>query len=155
NDIAQAGDVKPRYLDGQAFATRGVGADNSTPRIALVFPSGHSAAASDFESWMFLGPEQLGTLQITTIRFLNANNQPSSVGDITMPLDPTKKITLKAGEGIRTIEITFSRAVLQSSLGTGDLRSVFVEVPAAGAVRRLPGELLLVSPTVLQFAAGS
>jgi hypothetical protein len=155
NDIAQAGDVKPRYLDGQAFATRGVRSDNTTPRLALVFPSGRSAAASDFESWLFLGPEQLGTLQITTIRFLNANNQSSSAGDITMPLDPAKKVTFKAGEGIRTVEITFSRAVLQSSLGTGDARSVFVAIPAAAGVGRVPGELVLVSPTVVQFVAGS
>jgi hypothetical protein len=74
-----------------------------------------------------------------------------------MPLDPAKKVTFKAGEGIRTIEITFNRAVLQSSLGSGDARSVFVDVavPGTPSVRRLPGELLLVSPTVLQFAAGS
>src|SRR5262249_33087710 len=68
------------YLDGQAFARPGVQADNTTPRIDLVFPSGHGAKASDFESWF--GPQRQqpapSPLQVTTVRFLNANGSPSS-----------------------------------------------------------------------------
>jgi hypothetical protein len=158
NDAGTAAIGRRRFLDGQAFAQPGVRSDNTTPRIALTFPTGHTAAASDFESWFLFGSvEQRAPLQVTTVRFLNANNQPSGVGDITMPLDPSKTITLKAAEGIRAVQITFNRAVLQSSLGTSDARSVFVDLSggASGATRRVPGEVLLPSPNVVQFAAGT
>ena len=42
------------YLDGQTFGTRGVQGDGTTPRHALLLPSGTSARASDFESWFYL-----------------------------------------------------------------------------------------------------
>jgi hypothetical protein len=155
NDVGTAGS-KLQFVDGQAFAERGVRSDGS-PRIALRFPSGHTVAASDFESWFLFGAgEQRSPLQVTTVRFLNANNQPSSIGDVTTPVDPAKKITLKAAEGIRSIDVTLNRGIAQASLGTGNARSVFVEVTSstAGGVR-VPGELLLQSPTVVRFAAGS
>ncbi len=42
------------YLDGQTFGMKGVQSDGTTPRHSLMFPSGVSARASDFESWFYL-----------------------------------------------------------------------------------------------------
>lgn len=42
------------YLDGQTFGIRGVQGDGTTPRHAMILPSGVSARASDFESWFYL-----------------------------------------------------------------------------------------------------
>jgi len=42
------------YLDGQTFGTRGMQSDGTTPRHAVMLPSGMSARASDFESWFYL-----------------------------------------------------------------------------------------------------
>jgi hypothetical protein len=39
------------YLDGQTFGGPGVQDDGQTPCLALRFPSGKGARASDFESW--------------------------------------------------------------------------------------------------------
>lgn len=156
NDVSAAPGSRVRFVDGQAFAQPAVRSDGS-PRIALRFPTGHTAAASDFESWFLFGAgEQRTALQVTTVHFLNANNQPITNGDVTLPLDPTKKITMKAGEGIRSIDVTFNRAIAPASLGTANARSVFVELTtsAAGGVR-VPGEVLVQSPTVVRFAAGS
>ena len=156
NDVAAAPGSRLRFVDGQAFAQPSTRSDGS-PRIALRFPTGRTAAASDFESWFLFGVAEPRTpLQVTSIRFLNANNQPSSIGDLTMPVDPSKTITLKAGEGNRSIDVTFNRAITPASLGNANARSVFVEVTsaAAGGVR-VPGEVLVQSPNVVRFAAGA
>lgn len=51
----QCGQTKTLFLDGQCFGKPGQRGDN-TPRIALTYPSGNSAVASDFESWFYLAP---------------------------------------------------------------------------------------------------
>ncbi|MDX2213658.1 MAG: DUF6519 domain-containing protein [Oculatellaceae cyanobacterium bins.114] len=46
-------DGRQLFLDGQAFGRPGI-RTNGEPCIGLTFPSGHSAKASDFESWFYL-----------------------------------------------------------------------------------------------------
>ena len=51
------------YLDGQAFGVPGIRSNSTTPRTALMLPSGDGARASDFESWFWLTqPIQLTSL---------------------------------------------------------------------------------------------
>ena len=47
-------DERRFHLDGQAFGRAGERLDK-TKRIALRFPTGDGARASDFESWLWLG----------------------------------------------------------------------------------------------------
>jgi hypothetical protein len=137
------------FLDGQAFAQPALRDDDRTPRIALVFPTGHEAAASDFESWFLFGVPTVTPLQIATVRFLNANNANSSAGDVKPPLAANQNVTFRAGEGIRSVEVTFNRAVTPASVTAA---SVFVErLSAAGAPIRLPGGVSLTSPTVARL----
>ena len=82
------GGLAPRVVAGRSGGrasrgTSGLRADQKTPRIDLVFPSGHGAAASDFESWFLLGGKpQAAPLQVANVRFLNPNNASSSAGDV-------------------------------------------------------------------------
>ena len=133
---------KRRFLDGQAFGQPGLRADKKTPRIDLVFPSGHGAAASDFESWLFVGGRaQAAPLQITNVRFLNPNNVSSSAGDVKPPLPTGQKVVFKGGEKIRSVEITFNRAFDAATVGAGGTASVFLEQMAATARRKLAVDL--------------
>ncbi len=139
---ARGASGKPRFLDGQAFGQPGLRADGKTPRIDLVFPSGHGAAASDFESWLFVGGRaQAAPLQITNVRFLNPNNVSSSAGDVKPPLPAGQKVVFKGGEKIRSVEITFNRAFDAATVGAGGTASVFLEQVAATARRKLAVDL--------------
>ena len=119
--------ARPIFVDGQAFGQPGLRADGKSPRIALAFPSGAKAKASDFESWLFVGSArtQPTTLQVTKVRFLNANEANSSAGDVTTPVPAGQVITFKAGEQIRVVEVTFNRAVLPASVGP-NAPSIFI-----------------------------
>ena len=119
--------AKRVFVDGQAFGQPGLRADGSTARIALAFPSGARATASDFESWLFVGGRaQPAPLQVTTIRFLNGNNANSSAGDVKPPVPATQNVSFKAGEQIRIVEVTFNRNVLAASV-SGNSPSIFLE----------------------------
>jgi len=140
-------------LDGQATGRPGVRADGKTPRIDLAFPSGHAAAASDFESWFFLGGRpRADALQVSRVRFFSPAGTPSSAGDVTPPVGPNQPVTFKAGEDIQIAEITFNRAIAEDSLGTAAAANIFVERldPAGGSVR-LTADLKLQSQTVAQY----
>ena len=144
------------YLDGQAFARPGVQADNTTPRIDLVFPTGQSAKASDFESWFGFGrPQPPPTpLRVTTVRFLNANGSSSSAGDVTVPRtasDP--KVAFKAGEQIVVVQVVFNRAFFPESLGTSAAPSIFISpLATSGPPTNLVADLSAESATVARLA---
>jgi hypothetical protein len=119
--------AKRVYVDGQAYGIPALRADGKTPRIALDLPSGNNSKASDFESWFFIGGRATPTpLQVTQVRFLNANNANSSAGDVKPPLPANTNVTFKAGEQIRMVEITFNRAVAPESVGP-NAPSIFIE----------------------------
>jgi len=117
-----------RALDGQAFGVPALRADGKTPRIGLVFPTGHGAAGSDFESWFVIGARPKATaLQVTTVRFLNPNDATSSAGDVSPPVPVGTKVQFKAGEIIRVVEITFNRAIDPATLGAQTTAAIFVD----------------------------
>jgi hypothetical protein len=135
--------AKRVYVDGQAYGIPGLRADGKTPRIALDLPSGNNSKASDFESYFFIGGRATPTpLQVLQVRFLNANNANSSAGDIKPPLPAGTNVTFKAGEQIRTVEITFNRAILPESVGP-NAPSIFIErdTGSAGTKPRLAVDL--------------
>ena len=150
NDMQRSPQRKRMFLDGQAFAQPGLREDKKTPRIDLVFPTGHQSAASDFESWFLFGAPAPTPLQVTNVRFLNANNQNSSAGDVKPPVPADQKVIFKAGENVRTVEVTFNRAVTAAS---ATVASIFVDrLAATGAGPfRLPGSVTLASPTVARL----
>ena len=119
--------ARPIFVDGQAFGQPGLRADGKSPRVALTFPSGAKAKASDFESWFFVGGArtQPATLQVTTVRFLNPNEANSSAGDVKPPVPAGQVVTFKAGEQIRVVEVTFNRAVLPASVAANS-QSIFI-----------------------------
>jgi len=143
------------YLDGQAFARPGVQADGTTPRIDLVFPTGQSAKASDFESWFGFGrPKPPPTpLQVTTVRFLNPNGATSSAGDVTVPRTPSDpQVGFKAGEQIIAVQVVFNRAFVPDSLGTAAAPSVFITpLATAGPPVRLSAAISAESATVARL----
>ncbi len=53
------------YLDGQVFGKSGGSRSNNSqiPRTDLVFPSGNTSKASDFESWFWLNAREQATLE--------------------------------------------------------------------------------------------
>ena len=131
------GDDALRRLDGEALGGPDKRTDGS-PRIALTFPSGIGAAASDFESWFVIGrPAPAVSFRIAQVSFLNPNEATSSAGDLTMPLPAATKIAFKAGEAIRTVRLTFSEPVQKETLGEGDTARVFVLTGAGGAANRM------------------
>lgn len=116
------------FLDGQCFGRPGLRADGTTPRIDLAFPSGRADAASDFESWFFLGATPTRRpLQVSLIRFIAATGAPSSAGDVKPPLGPNQSVIFKAGERVVQVEITFNRAVEPKSVGTAAAPSITIE----------------------------
>ncbi len=84
------------FLDGQAFGTSAVRADNVTPRINLQLPSGNSEKASDFESWFYLAP----TLAVVSLAIdhpsvqFNADGTVSDLGHATPAVSPQATLTL-------------------------------------------------------------
>ena len=138
-------------LDGQAFGTAGQRADGSA-RVALRFPTGRSAAGSDFESWFLLGTPAPNRLQVSSVRFTRANNENSSAGDVTPPLGANEAVTFKAGEEIVFVRVTFTRPVTAASLGNANTPALFVEVVGAAGGVRLPAEIALESATVARLA---
>ncbi len=157
NDASGADDVgssgRRVLLNGQATGRPGLRADGKKPRIDLVFPSGHAAVASDFESWFFLGgPTMADTLQVSQVRFLSPDGVESSAGDVKPPVGPNEPVLFKAGEHIEVAEITFNRSIAEDSVGTAADPNIFVERPdPAGGGARLTAELKLQSPTVALY----
>jgi hypothetical protein len=135
------GGTQTLYLDGQCFAEAGTRRDK-TPRIALQYPSGNGAMASDFESWFYLAP-------VTTISSLTFNpasvTQPagsatgSSVGTVQLATpasaDTTVTLMLTPANGLTvTIPATITVPAGQSSQTfTADF-TVTTQTPAAGVV---------------------
>lgn len=93
------------YLDGQAFGTPGLRADKVTPNVALQLPSGNSAKASDFESWLYLAPT-LSVLSLAidhpTVQF-NVNGTVTDVGTATPVVSPMATVTLNYAAPTDTI----------------------------------------------------
>jgi hypothetical protein len=142
------------YLDGQAFARPGVQADNTTPRIDLVFPTGHGAKASDFESWFGERPQPAPTsLRVTTVRFKNANGADSSAGDVAVPRSPSDpKVGFKAGEQIVVVQVVFNKAFAPDSLGTPAAPSLFITpLGTAGPPVNLVADIAAESATVARL----
>lgn len=99
------------YLDGQAFGTPGVRADQVTANVALQLPSGNSAKASDFESWFYLAPT-LSVLSLTidhpTVQF-NVNGTVTDAGTATPAVSPMATITLNyAAPANTTVTVTIN-----------------------------------------------
>jgi Family of unknown function (DUF6519) len=111
------------YLDGQAFGRSGpndLRADQSTPRTALMFPSGAGERASDFESWFYMVPPPL---QVTAVNFISYNATSgqvtaSSAGQINLPPIPQypNEAHFNSNEHINAIDITFSLRINAASL---------------------------------------
>ncbi len=104
------------YLDGQAFGRPVSVAGRDLVRTGLVLPSGDRARASDFESWFFLGSEQLDgeTLRVREVVFSSAvAGRPSRVvlAVEELPLDPQKVPMFKAEERVNQIQVFFTRPV--------------------------------------------
>ena len=143
---SQAG-KPPRFLDGQAFGRPVVNADNQA-HTALIFPSGDSARASDFESWFYIGGrQQRAPLQVQSITFkrvvTGAGEQISSAGVITFPRDPAQPVRFKAGELMNMIEVVFNREVQpEGRFDTGAPQGLLFElVSPDGSLLRRVGEL--------------
>jgi Family of unknown function (DUF6519) len=136
--LSASGDL--RRLDGQALGRPGQ-RQSGLPRIALEFPSGIGAPASDFESWFVLGPAETPpppvSFRISQVTFMNANDAIVGGGDLKMPLPAGTAVGLKAEEAIQSIRISFSEPVEPGSIGEGTLDRIWVE--KAGF--RLPGKL--------------
>ncbi len=144
------------YLDGQAFARPGVQADSTMPRIDLVFPTGHGAKASDFESWFGSERPQPAPvpLRVTTVRFLNANGVNSSAGDVAVPRPPgDPKVGFKAGEQIVVVQVVFNKPFAPDSLGTPAVPALFI-IPLAtsGPPVNLGTDIAAESATVARLA---
>jgi hypothetical protein len=77
--------AKRLYLDGQALGQPGLRGDGTTPRVDLVFPSGGSKPASDFESWFYLGAAPLKpTLASVTLNPASVLAAGSVQGTVTL-----------------------------------------------------------------------
>jgi hypothetical protein len=132
-----------------------VQADNTTPRIDLVFPTGHGAKASDFESWF--GPQrpQLAPtpLRVTTVSFLNANGANSSAGDVALPRSASDpKVGFKAGEQIVAVQVVFNKAIAPDSLGTAAAPGLFITaLGTAGPPVNLSADIAAESATVARL----
>jgi len=97
-------------LDGRASGEPAFRADGS-PRIGLVFPSGSSTVSSDFESWLdIVAKAEEPTLQVTNVRFLDADEQASRQGDLTPPFGADIKVVY-LNNALRHVDITFNRKV--------------------------------------------
>jgi hypothetical protein len=144
-----------RYLDGQAFGAPGIRADG-TVNTALTFPSGAAAKASDFESWFYIGRAQTPTvpLRITTVTFVRANGQPSTPGQIAVPLPAGASVQFKAGEQVRFIDIAFNRRIVKLEQAEPQKpQSVVVLRSVAAGPPRVLGRVTMVSETVVRFEA--
>ena len=126
-------------LDGQALGKSGQRL-NGSPRIALAFPSGIGAPASDFESWFGIGQAETPppvSFRVKQVTFFNANEATVGGGDLKMPLPAGTSVGLKAEESIQSIRISFSEPFEQDSIGEGTAARIWVE--KAGL--RLPTKL--------------
>ena len=89
------------FLDGQCFGKAGARMDQ-TPRIALQYPSGNGAMASDFESWFYLAP----ATTVSSLTFSPASvTQPG--GNATGSTTGTVTLTTPASEDT-TVALTFT-----------------------------------------------
>lgn len=95
------------YLDGQAMGQPGLRADGTTPRVDLVFPSGGSRPASDFESWFYLGAAPLKP----TLASLSLS--PTSVV-AAGAVQGTVTLTAPAASGGATVNLTSGNANVAS-----------------------------------------
>ncbi len=145
------GDEALLRLDGEALGGPGKRTDGS-PRIALAFPSGIGAAASDLESWFVIGrPAPAVSFRVAQVSFLNPNEATSSAGDLALPLPAGTKVAFKAGEVIRTVRLTFSEPIQKETLGDGDTARVFVMTGAGGAVNRMIADVGMEAEDVVRL----
>ncbi len=145
-----------RYLDGQAFGITGEATPPRKTRIALQFPSGDGARASDFESWFYLGSPRVETkpLQVSRVTFFSVTGAPSSAGVINLPPLPAS-VEFKAGEQVKVIELQFSRPVRREGLEVGEgPASVRVDLVRRGTLfTPVAGSVKLVNEQTVQFTA--
>jgi len=145
-----------RHLDGQALGHRGLRSDHETPRTALTFPSGAGAAASDFESWFYVGGgrQQAEPLQVTTVAFRGANEQLSSAGTVGVPLGNTN-VTFKAGEEMRSVDIAFNRPNVAVDQPVDVSHSVIVQrTNADGVTATVTGHIAQTDARTVRFVLG-
>jgi len=144
-----------RYLDGQAFGIPTSGAGRKKSRIALQFPTGDGARASDFESWFYLGPQTAppNAIQVARVTFINVAGAPSSAGVLNLPPVPTD-VAFKTGENVNVIEIQFNRPVRGEGLEVGDAPSgVRVERLGGRVPVRIGSEVHLTDAQTVQYRA--
>jgi hypothetical protein len=128
-----------RRLDGQALGRPGQ-RKNGSPRIALAFPSGIGAPASDFESWFGIGEAETPPpvdFRIAQVSFINPNDEPSSAGDLKPPLPAGSNVVFKAEEAIRSIRIVFSEPIVPDSIGVGDAARISIETAKGPVATKL------------------
>lgn len=120
--IRGAGALSGQCLDGQAFGQPATRADGTTPRIALGFPSGNSARASDFESWFFVAPVQrIETMTIT----------PAAVAFVVVPGTRTVKL-VDASSGQPTPSAPEVVPTLNLRTGFNALQETTIALSVAG-----------------------
>lgn len=161
------GQARTLFLDGQCFAHSGTRADQ-TPRIALQYPSGNNALASDFESWFYLAPAPtISSLAFTPASVTLAAGvaagsttgtvtlySPAAV-DATVTLTPTPPaglnvtipatITIPAGQDYQTFTASFS--VAGPTSGAGIVCSVTaIATWAAGDGSESSGSFTVIAP---------
>lgn len=138
------------YLDGQAFGQPALRSDGKTPRTDLLLPSGAGIAASDFESWFYLGEVRTIPLRISTIKFISSwPGQPERVinpiVDLSqVPLTSTTPPTLPNvqfddTDAVNVIEIAFTRAVTSDGIKPNGQPQSLTVTPQQGA--RVAGDI--------------
>jgi hypothetical protein len=112
--------------------------------------------ASDFESWFYLGLVQApaAPLRITTVTFVRANGEPSSAGQIAVPLPAGASVRFKASEQVRFVEVAFNRKIVKLEQAEPNKpQSVMVLRAVAAGPPQVLGRVTMVSETVARFEA--
>jgi hypothetical protein len=132
------GQARTLFLDGQCFATPGTRADQ-TPRIALQYPSGIGAAASDFESWFYLAPAVTVSSVLfnpASITLVGGTPTGSTAGTVTLgtpvPADTTVTLTATPPAGLE-ISVPATITVPAGQNSQTFTANFTVTAPTAGA----------------------
>lgn len=152
HDIWSDQDDQRYYLDGQTFGQPALRSDGRTPRIDLLLPSGAGVAASDFESWFYLGQVQTRPLHISTINFLSTQSETPIASLNLSDAPPPPRVQFGTAEPVNIIEITFNRPIAPDGIGAfGKPQSITV----VGGTVKVTGNIQFQSSThtVVRFVA--
>lgn len=126
------------FLDGQCFGEAGT-RTNQTPKIALKFPSGNSAMASDFESWFYLAPAATITslsFNPSSVTLAGGTRTGSTTGTVTVgspvPTDTTVTLTSAPATGI-TISVPSTITIPAGQNNQTFTANFTVTAPTTGA----------------------